>query len=593
VNEAIWQDALHAAALVAVDPLGLGGATVRAGAGPTRDRWLDALRAALPADTPVRRLPAHVTDDRLLGGLDLAATLRAGRVVAEKGVLAHADGGVVVVPMAERLGASTTAHLATALDRGEVVLERDGLARRMNARVAVIALDEGIEPDERAPAALDDRLALRVALDGIPPAVAGGGEAVRAPAVSAARARLQAVNASDDVVRALCAAALTLGVGSVRASYFALRAARAAAALAGRREVGAEDAELAARLILGPRATRIPAPEEPAPEDEPPEPDPPPDEPDRSQDEPPPDAERDDVGDRPLDDVVLAAAQAALPAGLLESLVLAPRRRSPSAGGPSGELKMSNQRGRPTGVRRGDPRRARLNVVETLRAAAPWQGVRTAGPNERRVAVRAEDFRITRYKRRSETTTIFAVDASGSAALQRLAEAKGAVEQLLADCYVRRDHVALLAFRGTEAQLLLPPTRSLVRAKRGLAGLPGGGTTPLAAGIDAASALAEEARRKGHTPVVVLMTDGRANVARDGSPGRAQAAEDARVSARAVRASGLPALFIDTGPRAQPAARELAGEMAATYLHLPYADAAGISQVVQSVAAGGDASRSR
>jgi magnesium chelatase subunit D len=94
---------------------------------------------------------------------------------------------------------------------------------------------------------------------------------------------------------------------------------------------------------------------------------------------------------------------------------------------------------------------------------------------------------VSRFKQRRETTTIFVVDASGSAALHRLAEAKGAVELLLADCYVRRDRVAMLAFRGKGAELMLPPTRSLVRAKRSLAGLPGGGGTPLAAGMDAAA----------------------------------------------------------------------------------------------------------
>src|SRR4029450_5166679 len=114
------------------------------------------------------------------------------------------------------------------------------------------------------------------------------------------------------------------------------------------------------------------------------------------------------------------------------------------------------------------------------------------------------------FRQRTRTTTIFVVDASGSSALNRLAEAKGAVELLLADCYVRRDRVALLAFRGRGADLLLPPTRSLVAAKRGLGGLPGGGGTPLAAGIEAGLALADAVGRKGETPVVILLTDGRA-----------------------------------------------------------------------------------
>ena len=88
--------------------------------------------------------------------------------------------------------------------------------------------------------------------------------------------------------------------------------------------------------------------------------------------------------------------------------------------------------------------------------------------------------------------------------MHRLGEAKGAVELLLADCYVRRDQVALLAFRGQGATLLLPPTGSLLRAKRSLAGLPGGGPTPLAAGIEAAVTLAGTIRRAGRTPVITL-----------------------------------------------------------------------------------------
>jgi magnesium chelatase subunit D len=203
------------------------------------------------------------------------------------------------------------------------------------------------------------------------------------------------------------------------------------------------------------------------------------------------------------------------------------------------------------------------------------------------VEIRKEDFRLTRFQQRTETSVIFSVDASGSAALQRLAEAKGAVEQVLGDCYVRRDHVALIAFRGREATLLLPPTRSLARVRRCLADLAGGGTTPLASGIDAALALSLEARKRGKTPVLVLMTDGRANVARDGREGGAVASADALASARAVRAAGVRALFLDTAPRPRPAAKLLATEMGARYLPLPYVDAVGISRQVQSLAEGG------
>ena len=165
----------------------------------------------------------------------------------------------------------------------------------------------------------------------------------------------------------------------------------------------------------------------------------------------------------------------------------------------------------------------------------------SAGCSARRngpVIVRPEDFRIVRYRQPRGATTIFVVDASGSSAMQRLAEVKGAIELLLADCYVRRDSVALIAFRGIGAEIVLPPTRSTARAKRRLTGLPGGGGTPLASGLDAALALADQVRRKGQSPLLVLMTDGRANVCRDGTGGRARAMEEAIDAGRRLFAAG-------------------------------------------------------
>ena len=229
-----------------------------------------------------------------------------------------------------------------------------------------------------------------------------------------------------------------------------------------------------------------------------------------------------------------------------------------------------------------------------MRAAVPWQGIRRrergdgADGRAARIDVRREDFHVSRFRQRTETTTIFVVDASGSAALNRLAEAKGAVEYLLADCYVRRDQVALIAFRGAGAEVVLPPTRSLTRAKRSLAGLPGGGGTPLAAGIDASRLLVDAVRRKGDSAVLVLMTDGRGNLARDGQPDRDRAQADALAAAAELRLGGVQALLIDTAPRPQPAAVKIAEAMGARYLALPYADAARLSGAVkQAVADGG------
>jgi magnesium chelatase subunit D len=594
--------AVHAAALFAVDPAGLGGIVVRAGAGPARDAWFAAVRSLVPEYAPVRRVPLHVTDGRLLGGIDLPATLRAGRPIAERGLLADADGGVLVLAMAERMAPTTAAHLCAVLDTGVVALERDGLAVRAASRFGVVAFDEGLEPDERPPPALLERLAFWIALpprsasalfeSAVGEIVGGAGDAwpTRA-AVAAARERLPRVRVDDATLEALCGVARTLGVDSLRVASLALRAARAAAALAGRDHVDADDATLAARLVFAPRARRVPdAPEQP----EAPPPPPPPESRDRSGDT---DADATPPKELPpLEDLVLAAAQAAIPAGLLDALKIEALRGRARTSGQSGAVQRSGLRGRPGPTRRGEPRGgARLNVIETLRAAAPWQRLRRAQAGDggaaraaraggrERVLVRVEDFHVTRHLARAETTTLFVVDASGSSALHRLAEAKGAVELLLADCYVRRDRVAVIAFRGQRADLLLPPTRSLVRAKRSLAGLPGGGGTPLASGLEAAAALLDGVQRRGGTPSVVLLTDGRANVARDGAPNRSRAEQDSLAAARRIRAARVAAVLVDTAPRPQPFARELATALGAHYLPLPHADAATLQRAVQAV----------
>ncbi|EWY39507.1 magnesium chelatase, partial [Skermanella stibiiresistens SB22] len=340
----------------------------------------------------------------------------------------------------------------------------------------------------------------------------------------------------------------------------------------GRAEVEAADAALAARLVLAPRATALP--DQPHEQEQPDQPEPP----------PPSDGDPGQDQERELEDVVLDAARAALPDDLLKRLGAAGGLSRHS--GKAAPIAHPTS-GRPAGSRRGSPRSgARLNVIETLRAAAPWQRLRATGGAAAAglIQVRPEDFRIARLKRQGRTTTIFVVDASGSSAFHRLAEAKGAVELLLADCYVRRDEVALVSFRGKTAELLLPPTRSLVRAKRCLAALPGGGGTPLASGIDAAADLADAIRRRGGTPALVLLTDGRANIGRDGATGRTAAESDALVSARRVAAAGLRALLVDTSAHPDPAARRLADGMRAPYLPLPRADAALISRAVRAAA---------
>jgi magnesium chelatase subunit D len=576
---AVWSDAVTAARLFAVDPPGTGGVMLRSRASPVRDAWLALLRTALSLSGPVKQVPSNIAEGRLLGGLDLNATLLAGRPIAERGLLAEADGGVIMLAMAERLSSATTVHVTAAMDAGETIVERDGLSLRMPARFGVVALDEGIE-DEFAPASLCDRLALHLDLNAI--GIRDAGEfSANAEETAAARAQLPLIEADADQIEALCSAASALGITSLRAPLLALRIARASAALAGHSRVEQDDLALAARLVLAPRALLFPQKEEAAQPEQPP---------------PLTEGEADGSGgedlnadiDRALDEVILAAVQAAIPPDVLATLRAGSAGRShgrPS--GKAGALQRSSKRGRPAGVLRGALRAgARLNVIETLRAAAPWQAVRrreAAGTGEEsrpRVLIRRDDFRISRFKQRMETVTIFVVDASGSAALHRLAEAKGAVELLLADCYIRRDQVALIAFRGSAAEMLLPPTRSLARAKRGLAGLPGGGGTPLAAGLDAAFMLSDSVRRKGQTPTVIVLTDGRANIARDGGQGRPRAEDDAMSAARQLRGAGIAVVLVDTSPRPGISGETIAKEMGARYLPLPHADAATLTKAV-------------
>ena len=618
-----WEDACYAAAVLAVDPLGVGGVSLRAAPGPVRDRWLvHFAEIAARGTARMHRIPLHVTDGRLLGGLDLVATLKAGRPIAERGILAAADGGVVVLAMAERLTAAAAAKITSVLDTRETILERDGLALRAHSRFGVIALDEGVDAEERPPLSVLDRLGLHVDLNDIAVAMTDGiGYSARDTAE--ARARLMRVRAEDEVLVALCETAAALGVDSGRVPLLALRVARAVAALAGRDEVAEADAALAARLVFAPRASKAPGAkcDERAPGEgealasaqdgaeagagE------------RRQDDAVARAaerEQDDATVQATDrgpeadpveslrDRVLAAAQAALPPDVLARLqpgsVGAARGRQ---SGRSGVEQISRLRGRPAGICAGNPSAGgRVNIVATLRAAAPWQRLRRAGAAQaalggkavsdrltaslRRhrpgIQVRKDDFRVTRFKRRTQTTTIFLVDASGSAALNRLAEVKGAVELLLTESYVRRDRVALIAFRGIAAQVLLPPTSSLVRVKRELASLPGGGGTPLAAGLDAAWVLSDSIRRRGETPLVVLLTDGRPNISRDGRSNRRRAESDALGAARKLRAEAVSVLLVDTAPQPRALTAQLAGEMRANYMPLPHADAGVLAGVV-------------
>ncbi len=546
-------DAVLAARLFALAPATFKGLVLR-GPGPTRE----ALVAALAEAVHLRRLPGHVDDERLLGGIDLAASLAAGKPVRQTGLIEEARGGALIAGMVERMDTGVAGRLAQALDEGGT---------------ALVLLDDAAEPDEAPPASLTERLAF--------PCDLAASRRWQGVTLEPARGSLAAVEPLCDAdLRALAATAEALGVDSLRALVFAAETARGLAALAGRSVTNTSDHAGAVRLVLAPRATRLPPQE--APEAPPEEPPPPP--PDGS-----PETESDNDRQQPepdLSEILVEAARAAIPAGLLEQLAQgkAPRRATSSG---TGQKRKAATRGKPLGARAGMPRGgAKLALIDSLRAAVPWQAVRrretgadTAGP----IIMRKEDLRIRRFEERAARVTIFAVDASGSAAAARLAEAKGAVELMLAQAYVTRSEVALVAFRGTSAELLLPPTRSLTRARRTLAELPGGGGTPLALGLNAAREVAEAVIARGRSAALVILTDGRANIAADGSPGRAQAAADAETAAKAIAARGIDALVVDISARPGPEGETLARALGGRFLALPRADARMLQAAINAV----------
>jgi magnesium chelatase subunit D len=391
----------------------------------------------------------------------------------------------------------------------------------------------------------------------------------------------------------------------------ALRVASAHAALNGRSVLNEEDLGFAARCVLAPRATQWPAePSEeqtaeppPIDNDEPPPsepPDQPPSDPPPSSDAPedaPPESSPQEPSAEDLQEMMVAAALASLPPHMLDALATKKGARSGNTSGRSGQTRAGQQRGRPLPPRPGRPGGpARLHVLATLRAAAPRQRLRQAAPlaprsdtatsTQRRITIRAEDFHIQRYQQRSSSCLILALDASGSAALQRLAEAKGAVELLLQQSYARRDSVCIVAFRGAQAQLLLPATRSLVRAKRAMTGLPGGGGTPLALALKMAHEQAALLQRQGVTPILVVLSDGRANVTLQGLGGRAQAQADAQNWGQQWHSTGHRALWIDTSMQPDAQAKQLAVTMGASYLPMPQVQAQRMAHAMDSLRTG-------
>lgn len=542
-----WSRLTTALSLLEVDPEGLGGLVIRARVGPARTAAMVRVSAVFPNE---KRLHPNMSREDLEGGVDLTATLSSGVLTQSAGLL-DGDSAALILPMAERVGPQLASYLGGLLD---------------TQKHCLIALDEGADEDEGLPVSLSDRLAMQICLDEV-----ALGDVQQACAPQTATTRLTQIDIPDDLPEQLVIIAVKLGISSLRAPSLALRAAKAHAALSGRNRVETDDISAAVALVYAHRATQLPSDDEtpppPAPEDQ--------------QSEPEQDPNQQTAMAIP-DEILLDAIKSALPADLLAQLNAGAGKKGTGSG--SGKRRVGNRRGRPLPARgnRAKPG-TRIDLIATLRAAIPWQNLRKqAEPGRTDAIIRPEDLRAKRYEELSDRLLIFTVDASGSAALARLGEAKGAIELLLAEAYARRDHVALIAFRGDDADVMLPPTRSLVQTKRRLAALPGGGGTPTAAGLAAALKLADASGAKGLTPTVILLTDGRSNVALDGSANRTQAGADATDMARVLRATGVESLVIDTGNRPAAALATLAKDMNAAYIAMPRADARKLSDAVTS-----------
>ncbi|MBU2487019.1 MAG: magnesium chelatase ATPase subunit D [Alphaproteobacteria bacterium] len=590
-----WADALLSAQILVVGAGLIGGIRLRAGTGPVRDCWLETVHALFNAGygrgLPWIRVPASSAAGRLTGGIDIAATLAAGRPVHENGILARADGGFIVLGMAERLADASAAIIGRALDDG---VATGSSGRVQPARFSLIALDESVGEEEDLPSALADRLTLDLNLDGlsIHDAVSDPGLAHRLaqplPSAGECAPAMRAVAVPEEVREAAAAISLALPGSPVRRALDLIRVARILAVLESSTDVKPDHLATAVRLCLGMNLAQ--QSEQPQPADTPESADgddqPPPSEPPSGEDQQDAAISQPDPSE---EDMLVAAAQASR--AVLAELDRPDRSMAARQArtGKSGGIKTGSRRGRPAGIVSRPPYpEARPDVVSTLRAAIPWQRLRNpdfalrADGSAPPLRILPSDFRYIRFRHRTESTAIFAVDASGSTAMERLAEAKGAIELLLGDCYVRRDQVALISFRGLSAETLLEPTRSLVRAKRSLTGLPGGGPTPLAGAIRRSLEIAGMVQRRGQSPLIVYLTDGSGNIALDGKADRVRAGEDAQMLARQGAALGYRSILIDISRRPREATRELARSMQAQYCPLPIVSASAVNAIVSA-----------